>query len=115
MTFQFVFYGGPLDGFRLAGCDDDPPKTMLDVGQIAFRHSEQGRIGAVFNTFDPLILPTLPSPRPAIRLHTYRVTDRYLGKRARLQIRVNYVGPSEQMLPAGPGALQSWAFPHRSS
>ena len=75
MTFQFRFVGGPLDGLVVNGASGELPRNHYDFAAVAFRDSEGGRLGVPFETFNPYTLVDLPSPRPAVRLHIYRITS----------------------------------------
>ena len=109
MTFRFLFFGGPLDGLAVDGVDADQPGQWFDFGAIVFRDSANAKMGALFETFNPLMIAELPIPRPAVRLHVYRISDKMPGDDVEWQIHVTHVGPSDRVLSDAPSAISHWA------
>jgi len=112
MTFQFHFVGGPLDGLIVNGSAGQLPRNHYDFAAVAFRDSDGGRVGAVFETFNPLMLADLPTPRPAVRLHIYCVTLNSAPFDCAF-IRAHYVAPSENCVPGASGSFGRWAASKR--
>lgn len=108
VTFQFMFLGGPLDGLRIDGTSDDQPHNWFDFGALIYRDSRRASIGSTFDTFNPLTFAELPTPRPSIRLHTYRVVSKAQVGPNRLCIIVTHVCPSNRMLPQSMGDFRRW-------
>ena len=108
MRIQFVFLGGPLDGLRIDGTDEGASNNSFDFGWICYQLTKGGRLGAQFNTFNPLAFADLPIPRPPLRLHTYEVAAQSTGDPFDLRILALHVRQSDRALPSDAASFIEW-------
>ena len=109
MTFHLHFLGGPLDGMVLEGDACSAADDWNDLGAIIFRETDNGKVGCLFELFNPFLLfqETLPK---AFWLHIYQVTSHAPGELGRpINISAAYVGPSNRAIAVSGEAMQKRA------
>jgi hypothetical protein len=105
LPFVFFFSGGPLEGSRLAGDASHEP-ALAGFGSIAYRDTNEGRIGSALDVVYPATDSLTASSTVRFVVHRYVVSHRTTAADGRLQIHAQYFGPMNSPRDAGTDILE---------